>query len=256
MFKSIGPSGLLLSVALVPLVLASSPVDAQRPDFLFHEPNGTIALYGGWWMPREGSDLFDFVRKELTIDRGDFNAPMVGAEASWRLMRNLDLVGGIEHARAEQGSELRDWVEDGLPIRQTTEFSSTRATAGARLYLLERGQAIGSHAWIPARWSPFVGGGGGVAWYRFEQYGDFIDYRTVDDPAGPEIFTDRFQSRGNGMTGHAMAGLDVSVARNIVLRGEYRYHWGSAAVSSRDFDGFGPIDLAGHRMTVGIATRF
>jgi opacity protein-like surface antigen len=207
-------------------------------------------------MPRESGDLFEFVREELMIEQGDFNAPLLGAEIAWRLMSHLDLVGGVEYARAERHSELRDWLENGLPIEQTTEFTSTRATASGRLYLLSRGQAIGSHAYVPTRWSPFVGGGGGIVWYRFEQFGDFIDYETIDDPAGPVIFTDRFRSRGSGGTAHAMAGLDVAVGRNIVLRSEYRYLWGSAPVSSRDFTGFDPIDLAGHRVTVGIATRF
>lgn len=256
MFKAIGPLGHPLAMALVPLVLAASAADAQRPDFMFHEPHGSVAFFGGWSMPRESSDVFDFVRDELTIDRGDFNAPMLGAEVTVRLMSHLDLVGGVEHARAERWSELRDWLENGLPIEQTTEFASTRATASARLYLLSRGEAIGRHAWIPTRWSPFVGGGGGMAWYRFEQYGDFIDYQTVNDPEGAVIFTDRFRSSGNGATAHAMAGLDVSLTRYIVLRGEYRYNWGSAGMSSRDFVGFEPIDLAGHRATIGIATRF
>lgn len=250
-----------LAVALATVVVAVAPVGAaaQAPDFLFGQPRGSIGVFGGWSMPREGGDLFEFVRHEMTVQEGDFNAPLVGAEVAFSLTGFLDAVLGVEHARAEQQSELWDWVENGLPIEQTTEFAVTRAVASGRVYLLPRGQAVGSHAWLPARWSPYVGGGGGVAWYRFEQHGDFVDYQTIDHPDypdGPAIFTDRFRSTGSGGTLHAMAGLEVAVTRQVVLRGEYRYNWGSAPVDARAFSGFDPIDLAGHRATIGIATRF
>jgi opacity protein-like surface antigen len=256
MLDSRVPGARFLALAAAPLLLAVSAADAQRPDFLFHEPTGTISLYGGWAVPGERSDLFDFVREELTIERGDFNAPVIGAELSLRLMRHLDAALGIEHSRAERHSELREWLEDGRPITQTTEFGWTRAMASARVYLLDRGRSFGSHAWVPTRWSPFVGGGGGFVWYTFEQFGDFIDYETVDDPEGAVIFTDRFRSRGGGGSAHALAGLDISLTPRVVLRGEYRYHWGSARLDSRDFVGFEPIDLSAHRATIGIATRF
>jgi hypothetical protein len=251
-----GPSS-RLALALAPLVLLAATADAQRPDFMFHEPTGTISFNLGWSMPREGGDLFDFVRDELTVERGDFAAPLLGGELAFRLGSRLDAALGVEHSRAQRHSELREWLEDGeFPILQTTEFGWTRATASGRIYLLDRGQSYGALAWVPSAWSPFVGGGGGAVWYTFEQYGDFIDYRTVDDPDGAVIFTDRFRSRGAGATAHALAGLDVSLTPRVVLRGEYRYHWGSAAMNARDFEGFDPIDLAGHRMTIGVATRF
>lgn len=248
-----------LATAVAALVVAGAPSVAQAPDFLFGQPRGTIGVFGGWSMPREGSDLFEFVREQMTIDRGDFNGPIVGAEVAFGLTSFLDGVVGIEHAVAERDSELWDWVEDGLPIEQTTRFQVTRAVASGRVYLLPRGHAVGRHAWVPARWSPYVGGGGGIAWYRFEQFGDFVDFQTIghpDYPDGPAIFTDIFRSSGSGATVHAMAGVEVTVSRRIVLRGEYRYNWGDAPVDSRDFAGFDPIDLAGHRATLGIATRF
>jgi opacity protein-like surface antigen len=240
--------GLALAVATAAVVVA--PAAAQAPDFLFGRPTGSVGVFGGWSMPREGSDLFDFVRDELTIEQGDFNGPVLGAEVALTLIDQLDVVLGVERASAKRRSEFRDWVEDGLPIEQTTEFAVTRVNASGRVYLLPRGQAVGSHAWVPASWSPYVGGGAGVAWYRFEQHGDFVDFDTL------EIFTDRFRSTGSGGTLHAIAGLEVSLTRQLVLRGEYRYNWGDAPVDSRAFSGFEPIDLAGHRATIGIATRF
>jgi opacity protein-like surface antigen len=245
-----------MALALASLLSTAAFAAAQAPDFWFERPRGSVALYGGWSMPRESSDLFEFVRQEMTIQRGDFNGPLLGADVALALNSWLDVVLGVEGTRGSRDSELRHWVENGFPIQQTTEFGWTRATASGRAYLLPRGQTIGTHAWVPGRWAPYVGGGAGVVWYTFEQYGDFIDYLTVDDPAGPEIFTDRLRSTGSGATTHALAGLEVSLTRNLVLRGEYRYNWGSAPVDAFVFRGFDDIDLAGHRTTIGIATRF
>jgi opacity protein-like surface antigen len=246
-----------LALALASILSTAALAGAQAPDFWFQRPNGSFGLYGGWWMPREESDLFEFVREQMTVQEGDFNSPLLGAEVALGLTDRVDAVLSVEGARGSRHSELRDWVENGLPIEQTTEFGWTRAVASGRLYLLPRGRTIGTHAWVPARWSPYVGAGGGVVWYTFEQFGDFVDFLTLDHPDGPEIFTDRIRSRGSGATTHALGGLEVSLTRNLVLRGEYRYTWGSAPVDSRSFGGgFDPIDLAGHRTTIGIATRF
>lgn len=245
-----------VTLVLASLLSTATFAAAQAPDFWFERPRGSIALYGGWSTPREASDLFDFVREEMTITRGDFSGPLLGADVALALTGWLDVVLGVEGTSGTRDSELRHWVENGFPIRQTTEFGWTRATASGRVYLLPRGRTIGTHAWVPARFSPFVGGGAGVVWYTFEQFGDFIDYRTVDDPEGPEIFTDRLSSTGAGTTTHLLGGLEVSLTRSLVLRGEHRYNWGSAPVDAFVFSGFEDIDLAGHRTTIGIAKRF
>jgi opacity protein-like surface antigen len=245
-----------LTLALASLLSTATLAAAQAPDFWFGRPNGSIALHVGWSMPREASDLFDFVREDLTVARGDFNSVLLGLEAALTLTDRLDAVLALEGAEGSRRSEYRDWTEGGLPIEQTTELGWTRATLGGRLYLMERGRAIGSHAWVPARWAPYVGAGAGVVWYTFEQFGDFLDFETMDHPEGPEIFTDRFRSTGSGATTHALAGLEVTLTRSLVLRGEYRYNWGSAPVDSRAFVGFDDIDLAGHRATIAIGRRF
>lgn len=253
-------------IRLLPLVflVVALPASAQTPDFLFQRPNITVGVHGGWSVPRESSDLFDWVREEMTLQQGDFSGPLFGADVGYRLTERLDVALGVEWSRGEQESVLVEHVEviggEVFDIAQTTALTTTRLNASGRFYLLERGRTIGSHAWVPAAWSPYVGGGAGIVWYSFEQWGDFIDFLTLDDPEGPIIFTDRLRSSRSGVAPHAMAGLDISLTPRVVLRGEYRYNWGSAAVDPRVFDGgdvpFDPIDLAGHRATIGLAMRF
>lgn len=245
-----------LVVALAAAAVPAAPAVAQSPDFLFHRPTGTLSFFGGWTLHRESSDLFDFVREHLTLEQGDFNAPVLGGDVALHLTDRLDAVLGVEFARGEQRSEYRHWVEDGWPIEQTSQLSWTRVNAGARFYLMDRGRTIGTLAWVPTRWAPYVGGGGGITWSTFEQYGDFVDYLTMDDPEGPVIFAGQVRSTGNSAAAHALGGLEYGLTRRVVLRGEYRYTWGSVPVDSRAFDGLDSIDLSGHRATIGIATRF
>ena len=56
-----------------------SPAPIQKPrkspDFLFGRPDGSIGIRGNWVFSRAGSDWYDFVTKQLTVERGDFNGP-------------------------------------------------------------------------------------------------------------------------------------------------------------------------------------
>src|SRR4030095_14633059 len=98
-----------------------------------------------------------------------------------------------------------------LPIQQTTTFVRLPITASARFDLTEPGRAIGRLAWIPARFTPYVGAGGGALYHRFEQNGDFIDFATT------RVFPDQFRSSGWTATVHALAGLDVSFSPRYAL---------------------------------------
>ena len=52
----------------------------RKPDFLFGAPRGSIALRGNWRFAAAGSDLFDFVTRELTIDKKDFNSAGISGD--------------------------------------------------------------------------------------------------------------------------------------------------------------------------------
>ena len=240
----------LIPGLLLLLVLPAAPLAAQTADFLFDRPNATISVMTGLARPDESSDLFRFTREQLTVGRGDFTSAMIGAEVGITAVDHLDLTLGLEYAGRSVGSEMRDWVtQDDRPIRQTTEFRRWRVTAGAKAYLLDRGRRISQHAWIPAAWSPYIGGGVGVTWYTFTQHGDFVDFETLD------IFSDRLSTGDRGFTPWLAAGLDVSLTPLFVLRVDLRHYWGSAGVEPDDFVDFDDIDLSGYQATIGLAFR-
>jgi len=121
--------------------------------------------------------------------------------------------------------------------------------ASVKLYPLGRGRSLGRFAWVPRTVSPFVGVGGGVMSYLFEQSGEFVDEETLD------IFVDRLRSERSGPLARAAAGLDVSLGKQFFMTVEGRYTLASAPVAG-GFGGFERIDLDGLQVVGGIGIRF
>jgi opacity protein-like surface antigen len=240
---------LSLGVGVV-LVVSAPRTLAQGPDFLFRRPVVDLSVSFGYALPRAGSELFDFTREQLTVDRSDFGAPVVQGEIAVRVNERVSIGVGAGWAGDRTKSEFRDWIgTDNLPIEQTTRFERVPVTVNVKAYLRDRGRSLSRFAWVPARWAPYVGGALGAVWYRFEQEGEFVDYQNLD------IFRDFYVSDGWAPTAHLLAGAEVSVATRVALTAEGRYSWGSSELS-RDFVDFDDIDLAGFQATAGVALRF
>lgn len=244
-------AGLLTALALLLGPLATE-LHAQD-GYLLGRPQGQLTLRAGPVLHRADSDIFDFFRSELTLDRGDFRAPAVAGELGLYLHRRVDLVLGGGWSETESQSEFRDFVEEApdgsdMPIQQVTSLRVVPVTASVRFYPLSRGQSISELAWVPARAVPYLGAGGGVAWYRLQQSGDFV----ADDLS---IFTASFTSSGRAAIGHAFAGLDYWFAPRVGLNVEGRYTVGSAEPKA-DFATWDSIDLNGAQLGVGLTLRW
>jgi hypothetical protein len=225
---------------------APSPVRMPAPDFLLKRPVGSIALRGNWVFARAGSDLFDFLQEQLTIDKRDFRAPAVAVDVAFAVTRRFDAVFGLEFARASVESEYRQLVDnDLLPIEQTTVLRTLHVIAGVRHAFVPRGYEVSRLAWVPRRVVPYAGAGAGVVRHEFTQVGDFVDY------ADGSVFSDSFRSYGWSPTVHAFGGVDLHVHRRLFVTVETRYVWADAPLD-RSFEGFAPIDLAGIRMSAGV----
>jgi hypothetical protein len=242
--------------ALALLLPLASPAAGQSSDFLFRRPAVTLAVRGGWAMPRARSQIFEHTMDYLVIEpgvdieRSDFAGFALQGELAVRVNDRLDVKLDVGHSEASINSEDREFVEDNdLPIQQGTDFRRTPIEVGVKGYLKERGRRVSQFAWVPYAWAPYVAAGVGAMVYDFEQAGDFVDYETLD------IFTKTFQSDGTTATAHVAAGLDLSLHKHVLLTGEGRYQWARADMS-RDFLDFDPIDLSGFQITVGFAARF
>jgi hypothetical protein len=235
-----------LAFAASPAGAGQRPVDPGPPDFFFGEPKGSIGVRGSWVFARAGSDLFDFVTEQLTLERGDFNTPAFGFDVGVTITPRVDAVVGFEISRARKDSEYRDFVDNQLlPINQSTSLRNMNLTGSIKYALTPKGRSISRFAWIPRAWAPYVGAGGGLLWYKFEQSGDFIDY--VDF----SVFPDFFESKGMTPSVHVFGGTDVQLHNHLYMTLEGRYLWAAGKLSS-DFVDFDPIDLAGFRLAAGI----
>lgn len=227
---------------------------AQGGDgFLFKEPHVTLKFESGYGFQRASSDIYDFLTDELTLNQRDFDAPYFGGEFAARITERLDLAISVGYQGASQRSEFIDYYEPigdaEVPITQVTEFHLVPATASLRYFPFERGRTIGRFAWVPRSLAPFVGGGVGFVSHSLRQYGDFVDFETL------EIFTDDFESEGRSFLARASAGVNISLGQQFLFTLEGRYGWSSADLDG-DFIGFEPIDLDGAQLIGGIAVRF
>ncbi len=227
------------------------PVLPAAPrDFLFGRPDGQVAVRAGWDFAGAGSDWYDFVTDELTLERRDFNAVTVGGDVGFWLSNRSTLLLGVDVTHTGPRSEYRRLVDNNrLPIEQGTRLVTVEATAGVRYALTERGRAVGRLAWIPRRVVPFVGAGGGAVFYRLRQTGDFVDF------ADSRVFPATFESHGWAPTVYAGGGADVRVLRRMLLTVDVRYRHGAAELSQTWVD-FDPLDLSGVRTTLGASWQF
>lgn len=220
------------------------------PDFLLGRPRASVGLRGNWLFNRAGSDIFDFVTEQLTLEKSAFNGPTIGGELAVAINDRLDVVGAVDLANSSNKSEYRDFIDNsGLPIEQTTTLSQARITGSVKLSLLSKGRSVSRYAYIPRSVRPYVGAGGGAVKYSFEQTGDFIDF--VDNG----VFTSTFTSDGWAPTAHAFGGVDVAVHRHLFVSFEGRYNWASGELSQK-FLGFDPIDLSGFQFGAGFHVAF
>jgi hypothetical protein len=246
-------------MGVVALTLVAHPAGAQASGkgFLFSRPVGSFSLRGGYALANAGSDVFSDAVSQLTLSKRDFSAFAWGGDISYSATPRIDIVFDGAFSTTTANSEVRDFVEDlpnggSAPIQQATQYRRLPLTVGLKYYLADRGRSVGQFAYIPSKYAPYVGVGGGAMWYRFKQNGDFVDFDTPD----LEIFSAELESSGWAPTVHGAAGLDYSLGSWVALTGEARYQWARARLDPQVFVDYDKIDLSGVTGTVGFKVRF
>jgi hypothetical protein len=241
-----------LAVVAGLFVVPSARAQGQGDGFLFRTPTTSLAVRAGFDRAFPNSDIYSFFTDSLTLSKSDFNAFAISADLSFSLRPQLDLVLGLGFTNSTSGSEYRNWWDQNdLPIQQTTRLERVPITASLKWYLVPPGRSIGRFAWVPREVAPFVGVGGGAMWYQLHQWGDFINFADTN----LAVFPDDFRSAAWALTGHAFAGVDISLGPRLLLTTQARYTYARGALG-RDFTGFSPIDLSGLTLSAGIAVRF
>lgn len=237
--------------ALIALLLAA-PAFAQSAGngYLFHAPDATFSVRGGYSRALAASDVFDEVTDQLTLDRGDFSSLTIGADAAVRVGGPFDLVLSGAFSRSRHKSEFRDLVDNNdQPIEQTTTFERLPITLSLRYNLAAPGRSIGQLAWIPNRVVPYIGAGVGGMRYRFKQEGDFVNYATN------AVFSSVIDSDAAWtFVAQGMAGVDFNLSPRYGLSLDARYLHAKGDLGPA-FTGYDRIDLSGLSATVGLSVR-
>ena len=239
----------LLVAAL--LVSAATPAFAQSAGegYLFHRPNVTLSVRGGYSHANAGSDVFDDVTNDLTLDRGDFSSFALGGDLAAHVSERFDVVLSAGFSRSKHNSEFRDFVDNNdLPIEQTTTFERIPLTVNLRVNLGSTGRSIGQLAWIPNRVVPYVGAGVGAMRYRFKQEGDFVNFNTN------AVFPALLLAEEWTLVSQGMAGVDYNISPRVGVSIDARYLHARGELGP-SFSGYERIDLSGFTGTLGLSFR-
>ena len=190
------------------------PQRAQSPDFLLGQPHGLAAVRGGWLLANTGSDLYDFITDQLTIDRIRLRHVV-----DVRRFRVLPELAARHHRHPRTGrddyrSEYQFTDTAGVPITQTTRREEWIVSGSVRMALLPRGRRISRFAWLPRTVTPYVGAGAGAVKYDISQIGALVTF-------GPCRFSTTVSVRKAGRPQvHALGGADIRVYQRLYLTTE------------------------------------
>ena len=242
-------TAVFLLTATLPLLPAPTSAQGSGQDFLFKQPAFQVGVHAGYARASAGGAVLNRALDDFTLRKRDFDASSWGLELALRGSERLDFALDVRFSKSKAGSESRPYVDlDNLPILQTTTLIRVPVTLSTKFYLRDRGRAVSQFAWIPNKWAPYVGVGGGLRWYRLKQWGDFVEEPSLD------ILNLSLESSGTAPTAHVFAGVDVSISPRFLWTLEGRYSSGSAETGPA-FD-FGDLDLSGLQATIGLAVRF
>lgn len=237
------------AAALLAGTARSSAAQSAGDGYLFHSPVVTLTVRGGYARASAGSDVFDDVTKDLTLDRGDFSSITGAGDIAVHVKPRVDLVFSAAFSQSHHKSEFRDLIDNNdLPIEQTTTFQRVPLTANVRLNLASPGRSVGRLAWIPTRVVPYVGAGAGAMRYQFKQEGDFVNFVTNG------VFPAVLDSEGWAFVAQGMAGVDYNLSTQMGLSLDARYVHARGDLGP-SFNGYDRIDLSGMTATVGLSFR-
>lgn len=240
---------LLLTLAAAPLPLLAQPAGAVGDGFAFRRPVMSLTIRGGYDRPLGSGDIFNFSTEQLTLSKGDFAAYGYQVDIGVRLNDRTEVVFSGGDAKRSADSEFRDYIDNNdQPIEQTTRLRRIPLTVGVKYALTSPGERIGKFVWLPARMTPWIGGGVGSMHYAFSQVGDFVDFETFN------VFPDNLTSKGWAPMAYAHLGADLRLTTRISLSGDLRYTAARGRLSD-SFDTFDRINLSGTAATMGFTLR-
>jgi hypothetical protein len=222
---------------MLPLLLATaSPASASGLD---------IRL--GAFFPNANSNLFLDDESLYFVQKSDWVGFTGGVEYNHVLAKNFEVAVHVDGYGRSIDTSYRDWMrDDGTEIFQTL-----------RLQIVPFGVTV---QFVPTRKrtkvAPFLGGGADLFYWKYEEFGEFIDFFDPDLP----IYADHFIADGVTFGFHATGGVRFYLNRDFALVVRGNYQWAETDMGG-DFSPNEPgfinrIDLSGASVTFGLHIRF
>ena len=206
---------------------------------------GNLDLRMGAFQPRANSgavnDLFRDHSALYTVDKGDWLGFAGGVQYNTKIAKNFEIGFGIDGYGKTNDTAYRDYGGDGdRDILQTLELEIVPMSFELRLTPTSRRTKV----------APWIGVGGDLYYWKYEAYGEFIDFNLPNQPIG----VDSFISDGVNVGFHVSAGLRFAITDDVGFIVGARYQWGTADMGD-DFRE-NKLDLSGATYTGGINFRF
>ncbi len=227
----------LSSLILLPLLMgAPSPASA-----------GGLDVRLGAFFPRADSNLFLDDESLYFVSKEDWAGFSWGIEYNHVLAKYLEVAIHVDGYQKTIDTSYRDFVRpDGSDIFQTLKLDIVPFGVTVQLVPTSKRTKV----------APFLGGGVDLFYWKYQEFGDFIDFFNPDLPVDP----DHFISDGVTFGFHATGGVRIYLNRDfaIVVRGAYQ--WAEATMGG-DFSPNEPglinrLDLSGASVTLGLHVRF
>lgn len=211
-----------IPLLVLALVSVAGPAAAQQALSLHLGYNALLS---------EGSRSTDDVivanQEILSLSVSDFNSAVFGAEWTSGLGEYLEAGVSVGSAARTVSSVYSALVRpSGREINQESHLRVTPVAATVRVLPFGRNTTV----------QPYVGGGVGLFTYRYEEAGDFVDFRDRS------IYTDSYSASGSRVGLVLVGGLRVPAGDRFALGGEVRYHRAEAPLSD---------DFLGSRLDLG-----
>ncbi len=222
-------------VLVVCLLTLSWPLQADA---------GGFELRLGGYFPRANTgaedDLFRDLEELFGVRGSDWNAFSGGIEFNAELGPVLEAGIRVDwSSRTRQTSYLQYEDEDGQEVRQTLRLNVVPVRATLRL--VPTG---------PNRLAPYLAVGADLHYYRYEEWGDFIDFFDEGLPIGD----DSFISHGTTFGWHVALGIRIPITYDIQLTAEVKQQWAETVMNDDFFEN--RLDLTGTSATLGFRVRF
>jgi hypothetical protein len=191
--------------------------------------------------------LFQDVCDLFFVSKSDWVGFTGGVEYNHVIARNVEVAVHVDGYGRSINTSYRDWTRpDGSDIFQTLRLQVVPFGVTLQIVPTRKRTKV----------APFAGGGVDLFYWKYEEFGDFIDFVDPDLP----IYADHFIADGVTFGFHATGGVRFYLNRDFALVVRGAYQWAGTDMGD-DFSPNEPglinrIDLSGASVTFGLHVRF